>query len=455
MCDMSFHLAVSQKIPSSRTYQFGSKKTTLVLTQELPSLEELCGNHSASSTLIICDENTKRYGELLVRENRSPSNSGTPFSTFSEELEKSSADNTENSLPPISRGTPALCVLPAGEAHKGWPTVERILASASQAGMKRDGLFIGIGGGVITDLVAFAASIYMRGVEVRLVSTTLLGMVDAALGGKTGFDAFGIKNLIGSFYPASVVWAPLITLETLPLREWKSGFAEIIKTGIIGDPGILSLIEETVPLWNSLFNPVSSQENLGRGSGDTFSPPPLSTNLDPSEGNTDSHGTVSLNALPPPRSKAPELYELIGELILRSIEVKAKIVSEDPEERGGKRALLNLGHTFGHALEAILGLGAISHGEAVAWGIAQACRLGVVTGHTPQEKGRWIINLLDQLGYETAPLYNGTISWEHLVRPMGLDKKNQERGLRFIVPTEETCTILPLSFEAFVQLFPK
>ncbi|HOJ98113.1 MAG TPA: 3-dehydroquinate synthase family protein [Termitinemataceae bacterium] len=452
---MPLHLATYQKIPFSRTYQFGNKETTLVLTQELPSLEELRGNHSASGTLIICDENTKRYGELLVRGKRSPSNSPPRFSTTSEGLKKSAADDSENSLPPPSRETPALCVLPAGEAHKGWPTVESLLASASQAGMKRDGLFIGIGGGVITDLVAFAASIYMRGVEVRLVSTTLLGMVDAALGGKTGFDAFGIKNLIGSFYPASVVWVPLTTLETLPLREWKSGFAEIIKTGIIGDPEILSLIEETVPLWNSLFNPVSSQENLGRGSGGTLSPNPLSTNLDPLEEHTESHGDTSLNALPPPRSQAPELYELIGELILRSIEVKAKIVSEDPEERGGKRALLNLGHTFGHALEAILGLGAISHGEAVAWGIAQACRLGVVTGHTPQEKGRCIINLLDQLGYETAPLYNGTISWEHLVRPMGLDKKNQERGLRFIVPTEETCTILPLSFEAFVQLFPK
>ncbi|MCX7656546.1 MAG: 3-dehydroquinate synthase [Treponemataceae bacterium] len=421
------------------------------MTQQLPSFEELLGHYSASNTLIVCDEHTQQYGVLWTKGTKTALSGDRFFSAHSEKAQEPSTDKAEHSLRPRSEEMPFLCILPAGETHKGWPTVERILAAAAQAGIKRDGLFIGIGGGVITDLVAFAASIYMRGVEVRLISTTLLGMVDAALGGKTGFDAFGIKNLIGSFYPASVVWAPLITLETLPLREWKSGLAEIIKTGIIGDAAILSRIEEKLPLLKNLFGGQPFDEAADRQNGEMEVP-----GSSPLFVQRDAHGRVfSVNKLPPSRNKAPEVYELIGELVLRAIDVKAKIVNEDPEERGGRRALLNLGHTFGHALEAILGLGAISHGEAVAWGIAQACRLGVVTGNTPAEKAQWIISLLAQIGYETAHTYQGTVSWENLIYPMGLDKKNQQQGLRFIVPTEEGCTILPLSFEAFVQLIPK
>ncbi|MDR2785434.1 MAG: 3-dehydroquinate synthase, partial [Treponema sp.] len=161
-----------------------SAETRLFFGYGLPSLEEIKGNFSedglnASGILLVCDNNT---AFLAGR---------------------------------IAGGVP-VCVLPHGESEKNWGSVEKILGAARAAGLGRDSLFVGIGGGVISDLTAFAASIYMRGARLCLISTTLLGMVDAALGGKTGFDLFGIKNLAGTFYPARLVYLPVESLATLP-----------------------------------------------------------------------------------------------------------------------------------------------------------------------------------------------------------------------------------------------
>jgi 3-dehydroquinate synthase len=268
--------------------------------------------------------------------------------------------------------------------------VEAILGSAFEAGLGRDGHIVGVGGGVVTDLAAFAASIYMRGIDCSLVSTSLLGMVDAALGGKTGFDLLGIKNLAGSFYPASRVLMPLGSLASLPPAEWKSGMGELIKTAILAeDDRMLALLESS-----------------GEGSG--------------------------------PWAEGPvpgELWELIG----AAVALKGRIVEEDPQERGSRRILLNLGHSFGHALEAASGLGRISHGEAVAWGLARACELGRSLGITPPERARLILGLLESRGYETAFPHPLMKNPEGFRRALLGDKKKRAGKLRFIIPAERGC----------------
>jgi 3-dehydroquinate synthase len=291
-----------------------------------------------------------------------------------------------------SRSDP-LCALPPGEAEKTWASVERILAAALQAGLGRDGLFVGIGGGVVTDLASFAASIYMRGAPLCLVSTTLLGMVDAALGGKTGFDLFGVKNLAGTFYPASLVCLPLEALQTLPPEQWKSGMGELLKTAVLeGSAEALDQARALLPFMDDIF--------AGR------------------------------------RSFGEDAYPVLAELIGRSLLAKGRIVEADPRETSGDggRALLNLGHTFGHALEAAAGWGTLSHGEAVAWGLVRACELGLALGITPAGRARAIRDLVAAYGYETAsphPLMKDPASF---MKALSGDKKKRAGALLFVVP---------------------
>jgi 3-dehydroquinate synthase len=294
----------------------------------------------------------------------------------------------------IARRLPgkARCVLPAGEAAKTWESVERILRDAYAAGLGRDGGITGVGGGVVTDIAGFAASIYMRGIPLHLVSTTLLGMVDASVGGKTGFDLLGLKNLAGAFYPAGTVYMPLESLATLPLREWKSGLAEVIKTAILaGDREMLDGLYA--------FRDVYQREIL-----DT----------------------------PENRSELPAGE--LGFLISRAVEIKGRIVEEDPRETGEKRALLNLGHTFGHALEASAGLGRLTHGEAVAWGIIRACELGHAAGVTSREQALEIRDLLESYGYNTAAPHPVMGNPEDYYQALRGDKKKKGGKLVFIVP---------------------
>jgi 3-dehydroquinate synthase len=204
-------------------------------------------------------------------------------------------------------------------------------------------------------------------------------MADACLGGKTGFDLGGIKNLIGTFYPARFIAIASDLLRTLPPKEWKSGAAELIKTAILsGEPDFLEQFREP---------------HVFQGDPAPFLP-----------------------------------------LLKRTLGIKGRIVESDPRETGTERALLNLGHTFGHALEAALGLGLLSHGEAVAWGLARSCELGQDLGITPPELGKKILAILSAWGYETAFPYplplNAGMFWEAL----GSDKKKKDGKLRFVVP---------------------
>jgi 3-dehydroquinate synthase len=230
------------------------------------------------------------------------------------------------------------------------------------------------------DLTAFAASIFMRGCGLVLVSTTLLGMVDASLGGKTGFDLFGMKNLAGTFYPASHVYMPLDSLSSLPALEWKSGWAELIKTAIIDSKEFFGIVK-------------------------------------------------SLNADYPKNSP-----EKLRECVTRAAAVKGRIVEADPKETGQERILLNLGHTFGHALESSAGLGSISHGEAVAWGIARSVELGLALQITPQQQAEEIKNILCFFGYETKAPHPLMGSEETFLKVLSGDKKKKAGKSIFIVP---------------------
>jgi 3-dehydroquinate synthase len=285
--------------------------------------------------------------------------------------------------------------LKSGEDSKMWDSVQMILSAALKAGIGRDGVFIGIGGGVTGDITGFAASVYMRGCRLVLVATTLLAMVDASLGGKTGFDLFGIKNLAGSFYPAEIVYMPLDCLASLPLFEWKSGMAELIKTAVLeGDDFFdeMEIIAASFP-----------------------------------EGAFDSDFPDNFAA----KMLAEERF---GDCIRRAALFKGGIVMEDPKETGNRRMLLNLGHTFGHALEASAGLGMLSHGEAVAWGMACSAKLGYALGVTPRLRVEKIIKLISLFGYchkAPHPLARGT---DAFLAAMKSDKKKKSGKLTFIVP---------------------
>jgi 3-dehydroquinate synthase len=346
-------------------FRFGAAETRLTLREELPSPEQFFPDQTAippSALLLICDPNT----EYLARRIRGAAE-----------------------IP--------LCVLPGGEAEKNWAAVERILKSASGAALGRDSTFVGVGGGVVTDLTAFAASAYMRGTGLALVPTTLLGMVDAALGGKAGFDLFGIKNLAGSFYPAAQVVIPLEALATLPPAEWKSGMAELIKTAVLDETG------EMVPLLQSLAG----------------------------EFTRDARGLLLGNTL--------------FRLVSRAVEIKGRIVEADPTETGTDRALLNLGHTFGHALEAAAGLGSLSHGEAVAWGMVRACELGDALGITPKNRGQAIRDLIAAYGYETRSPHPLVPDTAPFLRALTGDKKRKAGKLRFVVPDATRARLVSLA----------
>ncbi|MDR1747695.1 MAG: 3-dehydroquinate synthase [Spirochaetaceae bacterium] len=291
-------------------------------------------------------------------------------------------------------------VLPAGEKYKTPEMLGRILEAALDRGLGRDGVFTGFGGGVICDMTAFAASVYMRGAGLELVPTTLLAMVDAAVGGKTACDFGGAKNAVGTFYPASKLHICPAFIDTLPEAEYRSGLAEAVKTAMLYDPELFSLFR---------------------------------------------------------REKAAVLARdraVLGGIIRRCVELKAQVVEEDFTEKG-RRMELNLGHTFAHALESAVGLGEITHGEAVAWGIARALDLGMLKGITSPGWAEEAKTLLAEYGWCTLPqhprmphpaagkLPPGSAPQTSL-RFMKSDKKQRGGAVRFVLQREAAVTeILP------------
>jgi 3-dehydroquinate synthase len=275
---------------------------------------------------------------------------------------------------------PVEITVPAGEKAKSLEQAESICEQMIQAGLDRKAWVIALGGGVIGDLAGFVAAIYYRGIPFIQAPTTIVAQVDSSVGGKTGVNTRNGKNLVGAFHQPKAVLADVDTLDTLPDREFNEGFAEVIKHGAIRDRSLLDAVAKL------------DRKNL-----------------------------------------AP--------LILRNVEIKARIVEADEEERTGERALLNFGHTIGHAIEAAAGYGVLLHGEAISLGLVAACNLSVEKAGLPSKEAEQILSLLKQFQLPTKLPAN--IPIETILTAMKADKKFEAGAIRFI--------LVPKLGEAFVS----
>ena len=273
----------------------------------------------------------------------------------------------------------AIHILPPGESGKTLDAVERVLDWMLGHALPRDGVLVALGGGVIGDLAGFAAAIYQRGIDFVQIPTTLLAQVDSSVGGKTGVNHPRGKNMIGAFHQPRVVVADIATLATLPQREQLAGIAEVIKYALLGDAAFFGWLESNMP-----------------------------------------------------RLLAQDPACLV-EVIERCCAMKAQIVAAD-ERESGRRALLNLGHTFGHAIESHTGYGELLHGEAVAIGLCMAANLSVRMGWLDEEEAQRAIALVRLAGLPTA-VPAGMMPSDFL-RHMKHDKKVQSGKLRFVLLRE-------------------
>jgi 3-dehydroquinate synthase len=261
--------------------------------------------------------------------------------------------------------------LPDGEAHKSIGTMQTVLDRLVETGANRDTTVVALGGGVVGDIAGFAAACYMRGVSFIQVPTTLLAQVDSSVGGKTGVNHPQGKNLVGAFHQPQVVMIDTDTLATLPQRELKAGLAEVIKYGAICDLDFLGWLE-------------SNMQAL----------------LD----------------------KEPTA---LAYAIQRSCVLKAEVVAED-EREAGRRAILNFGHTFGHAIEHCCGYGEWLHGEAVAVGMIMAAELSDID-EADVARLRALVAAAD------LPTRPPAIAADDWMQAMGMDKKVQKKTLRFVL----------------------
>ena len=265
-------------------------------------------------------------------------------------------------------------ILPDGEAHKNWETLNLIFDGLLQNHAERSTTLIALGGGVIGDMVGFAAATYQRGAPFIQIPTTLLSQVDSSVGGKTAINHPLGKNMIGAFYQPQAVFIGLDSLTTLPEREFAAGMAEVIKYALLGDASFLSYLE-------SHMHAIQAQD-------------------------------------------AEALRYIIG----RCCQMKADIVAEDEKEHG-RRALLNLGHTFGHAIETEMGYGVWLHGEAVAAGMVLACRLSEQLGNISGADSQRAIDLIARAG---LPVNAPTFAFETWLEHMQHDKKVVNGEMRFV-----------------------
>lgn len=273
---------------------------------------------------------------------------------------------------------PVLLTIDAGEEQKTLDTLRIILDAAQHNGLERTSLMLALGGGVVGDMTGFAAACWLRGIRVIQVPTTLLAMVDASIGGKTGVNHPCGKNLIGAFHQPSLVMIDPLTLRTLPAREFRAGMAEVIKYGVIGDP--------------ELFERLEQAEDLSD-----------------------------------PGRMTPELLQTILE---RSAQAKAAVVAAD-EREGGRRAILNYGHTFGHVVETLTGYGTWLHGEAVAIGMATVGQLAVNKGLWTDSDQQRQLTLIQKAGLPTAwP----SLNIDKVLDTLRSDKKVRHGQLRFVLP---------------------
>jgi 3-dehydroquinate synthase len=270
-------------------------------------------------------------------------------------------------------------LIPAGENYKTLESIERLYDTALDHRLERSSTMIALGGGVIGDMTGFAAATWLRGINFVQVPTTLLAMVDASIGGKTGVNHPQGKNLIGAFYQPRLVLIDPAVLKTLPAREFRAGMAEVIKYGII---------------WNAeLFQQLETSAHL-----DTFA------------------------------QISPELLQTI---ITKSCQAKADVVSKD-EKEAGLRAILNYGHTIAHAIESLTGYTRINHGEAVAMGMVAAGAIAVKLQRWTDAEAQRQIALIQKAGLETQI---PSLNIDEVLDTLTTDKKVKAGKVRFVLPT--------------------
>ena len=271
-----------------------------------------------------------------------------------------------------------LAVFKAGESSKNMRTYESLLRTACKSGLDRSSVIVALGGGVVGDVAGFVAATYMRGINFIQAPTTLLAMVDSSVGGKTGIDLPEGKNLVGAFWQPRLVVIDPQTLKTLPKREVRCGLAEVVKYGVIMDGKFFSFLEE----------------------------------------NTRGMKNIEM--------------DLFAKIISRCCELKAKVVCADERETAGLRAILNYGHTFGHAVETVTGYGKYAHGEAVSIGMCIAANLAVLNHKFSPAMAERQLNLLKAIGLPTS--LHGGIKPAQIFRAMFKDKKTEKGKLRLILP---------------------
>lgn len=296
----------------------------------------------------------------------------------------------------VSDGSAVCVILPSGEQAKTIDNVLKIVSAAIDAGMTRTSVFTGIGGGVITDMTAMAASLFKRGARLELVPTTLLAMVDASIGGKTGCDYENYKNMIGTFFPARRIYMATEFLKYLPAGEFRSGLAEVVKTAMLYAPKLFQIVKDN------------------------------KADIDARDG------------------------DVLMQIVLRSSRAKAAVVERDLME-SGERKQLNLGHTFGHALETCAGLGVVPHGDAVAWGCARALELSTRLGLTEDASYKdEVFALLESYGWSVEPQHPALSALKlsreetaaRLLGAMRNDKKNTNKGICCVLQREMNSTVV-------------
>jgi 3-dehydroquinate synthase len=325
------------------------------------------------------DTPQRRYSAIVERgccarvRDHLPAKSGKIFVVSTQDVWRHQGARMEHGL----EGAPFEKVfLPGGEDQKRLAPLEQAAEEMVRLGGDRSSVVVAFGGGIVNDMGGFLASIFMRGVPVIQVPTTLLAQVDAAVGGKTGVNLVSGKNLVGSFHqPLAVLIDPAV-LDTLPAREYRAGLFEVIKCGIIRSASLFRLLSER------------SQDVLERSSG------------------------------------------VVDEIIAASVRIKAEVVSAD-EREGNLRRILNFGHTFGHALEAETRYERFLHGEAVAFGMRAAVHLGEKTGYLSAED---TVDILDEIAlYGPIPPFDG-IAADSIFGRLASDKKTIQGRVHFVVP---------------------
>lgn len=283
--------------------------------------------------------------------------------------------------------TLATVMLPEGEAAKRLSVVEGAASELARLRVERDEPIVAVGGGALGDVAGFLAATYLRGIPIVHVPTTLVAQIDSSIGGKTAVDLPEGKNLVGAFHQPAAIVIDVVVLETLPERQRRAALGEAVKMAALGDERLFELLER-------------HGDAIARGD--------------------------------------PEAIERgdVAELVERCAWAKVEVVAADERERGprGGRIALNLGHSLGHAVEAAAGYSGLLHGEAVAYGLRAACRIGVAAGVTPPERAARITSLLDSLGLAREPL---PYALDDVLDHLATDKKHTGGRLRWVLPTAD------------------